>query len=306
MSGGSPLLMAESLGDGVSRVWRVDEVLWSGSTAYQQLLIGRTVHGVTLFAEGDRQSSESTQRTYHEALMVPALTLAESVDSVLVVGSSEGVAGQIAVAAGATLVDHVDIDPEAVRLCASHLPYGYSKEQLASAEAGAGVIRLHYADGWDYVHAAVEQGRRYDVIVLDLPDERLVPAPHGRIFGADFLRTCGALLTAGGVVATQAGCPTGWRNESLKKAWIRFRETFGTVVYYGSDEHEWAFLFGRADHVPDPRSAMTRRLDSLPYRASTIDGDALSGNSTAPFSVRHQARRTVDSDTSSVRAGGGA
>ena len=89
----------------------------------------------------------------------------------LVVGSSEGVVSQLALAAGATRVDHVDIDTECVRRCAELLPYGYTPAELAAAEAGDGPVRMHYADGWQFLADAAARGDRWDVVIVDLPDE---------------------------------------------------------------------------------------------------------------------------------------
>jgi len=275
----------EPLGDGLLRRWRLDEVLWEGRTAYQRMLIGRTAHGVSLFCDDERQSAELSQLVYHEALLVPALLLADRVERVLVVGSSEGVVSQLAVAAGATTVDHVDIDRECVRRCAELLPYGYGVAELTAAERGDGPVRVHYADGWDYLHTT---GERYDVVVVDLPDERSADATaqHNRLYGTDFLRRCRDVLAAGGVLAAQAGCPTLWRNATLARSLARFAEVFAAVAYFGSDEHEWAFLFGRADAVADPTALMLERLASASYRPATIDAAALRGCSVVPHALR--------------------
>jgi spermidine synthase len=279
----------EPLGPGLVRRWRLDEVLWAGSTPYQHVVIARTAHGVTLFCDGERQSAQLSQLVYHEALLVPALLLAQRVRRVLVVGSSEGVVSQLAVAAGAAVVDHVDIDPECVRRCAELLPYGYGVAELAAAELAAvgrgdGPVRVHYADGWDFVHASAGG---YDVVVVDLPDETGgESAQHDRLYGVEFLRRCRRLLASGGVLAYQAGCPTLWRNAALTRAAARFTEVFDTVAYYGSDEHEWAFLFGRADPVPDPTELMLNRLPASRYRPLTIDGPALRRGAVPPRAVR--------------------
>lgn len=217
--------------------------------------------------------------------MVPAMLLAETVDRVLIIGSGEGVASQMAVAAGATHVDHVDIDRAAVRLCAEHLPYGYTPDELARAEAGLGPVTVHYTDGYEFV--ANHTGPRYDVVVIDLPDERTEPAQHNRLYGADFMKLCGDI---GAVVVGQAGCPTLWRNETLIRSWERFGETFSTVVYFGSDEHEWAFLSGTAEVLEDPLAMMTARLETLPYPCQTIDVAALAAATTPPMSVRRNSR----------------
>lgn len=282
---GTPAPVREPLAAGLTRVWDVDEVLWEGETAYQHALIARTAHGVTLFCDGDRQSSAASQLVYHEALVVPALLLAERVERVLVIGSSEGVVSGIAVAAGAERVDHVDIDAECVRRCAELLPYGYTPHELRRAEAGEGPVRVHYADGWAFLDSTRE---RYDVVVVDLPDERPddPAAQHNRLYGTDFLHRAAAVLAPGGVVVGQAGCATLWRNATLRRSVERFTEVFPTVVHHGSDEHEWSFLTGSPRPVADPVERMVGRLATLPYRPCTLDADALRRGAVLPHAVR--------------------
>lgn len=274
--------IVEPLGDGLERVWRVDEVLFDGKTSYQHVVIARTAHGVSLFCDNDRQSTELSQLVYHEALIVPGLLLADQLHDVLIVGSSEGVASQIAATAGAN-VDHVDIDQEAVELCAQHLPYGYSPEELKSAVAGEGPIRVRYDDGYQYV---LDTDKRYDLVLIDLPDEHEGEAQHNRLYGEEFLTACAAKLRPGGVVVNQAGCPTLWRNETLRRSWERFTNVFPTVNYFGSDEQEWAFLTGRPDQLDDHVDVMVQRLASLPYRPQHIDAAALRASSVPPLTIR--------------------
>jgi spermidine synthase len=284
-----PIFSRGSTGSGpdMLRLWRLDEVLWEGDTGYQHVVIGRTSQGVSLFCDDDRQSTEFSQLVYHEALMVPGFLLAAKIDRVLIIGSSEGVASRMAVDAGASRVDHVDIDRECVRACAEHLPYGYRAEELPDLEAGEGPIRLHYADGWAFLEQADPEG--YDLVVVDLPDERAdTDDQHNRLYGMDFLLRCHAVLAPGGVVAFQAGCPTVWRNETLIRAWNRFRSVFDTVSYFGSDEHEWAFLFGRDEQLDDPTNVMLEAFPTSTYRPVSIDDASLIGCTVPPYSVRNQ------------------
>lgn len=272
--------IVEPLAPGLTRTWRLSEVICDVRTEFQHVVIGRTEQGAALFCDGERQSTEFSQLVYHEALLVPALLLAGKIERVLVIGSGEGVVSQMAVAAGATHVDHVDIDREAVKLCAQHLPYGYTTDELLSAEKGLGPITVHYRDGWSFV---AESSTSYDVVVVDLPDERTEPVQHNRLYEVGFLRAC---RDTGRVVAFQAGCPTLWRNDSLRYSWHRFHETFDAVVYFGSDEHEWAFLTGLGRAVPDPVAAMSARLPTLPYQPRTIDTDSLIASTIAPKTLR--------------------
>lgn len=276
--------IVEPLGPGLSRVWELSGTILDTHTDYQHVVIAKTAQGVTLFCDDERQSTEASQLVYHEALMVPGMLLADNLDRVLVIGSSEGVASQLAVAFGAELVDHVDIDRDTVRACARHLPYGYSETELARAEQGDGEVRMHYRDGWEFLETTRQ---RYDVVVIDLPDENTDPAAqHNRLYGEDFLRRCSDLLSPGGVVVCQAGCPTLWRNDTLLAAWKRFGDIFDTVVYFGSDEHEWAFLSGRPDRVDAPVDRMIERLSQVSYRPRSIDADTLRGATVPPYSVR--------------------
>nr|WP_243418185.1 spermidine synthase [Actinomycetospora cinnamomea] len=277
------------------RRWRLDEVLWRGRTEWQDMVVARTAQGVSLFCDGERQSTEATQLVYHEALAVPPMLLADELRSVLVIGSSEGVVSQLAVNAGATRVDHVDIDTECVRRCAELLPYGYTPAELAAAEAGEGPVRMHYADGWQFLADAAARGERWDVVIVDLPDEPVEvtdPAQHARLYGSAFLRRCLEVLTPGGVVCSQAGCPTVWRHDTLQRMTRRFDEVFTTVLPYCSDEHEWAYLTGRADAVDDPVALAASRLDRFPSLTS-IDADALRRGAVLPFALRAGERSPV-------------
>ncbi|MGL6234992.1 MAG: spermidine synthase [Segniliparus sp.] len=280
----------EPLAPGLTRVWELEKIVWEGDTPFQHVVIAQTDQGVSLFSDNDRQSTELSQLVYHEALMVPALLLADQVRSVLVVGSSEGVVCQMAVAAGAARVDHVDIDEQAVKLCAEHLPYGYTLAELGRAERGDGPVKVRYEDGWQFLRDAAAGTDRYDIVLVDLPDERPddADAQINRLYGAEFLSMCKAVLAPGGVVVNQSGCPTLWRNETLKTSWSRFNEVFATVAYYGSDEHEWAYLFGRAEQVENPTELMVSRLAACGYRPVSIDAEALRSNATPPYHVRRE------------------
>ncbi|MQA06977.1 MAG: spermidine synthase [Pseudonocardiaceae bacterium] len=275
------------MGRGLSRVWQLDEVLFEATTDYQHVVIAKTSQGISLFCDSDRQSTEFSQLVYHEALAVPALLLADRLRRVLIIGSSEGVLSQLVLAAGAEEVDHVDIDADTVRACARYLPYGYTREDLAVAERRAGALRMHYADGWDFLATTSEAGG-YDVVIVDLPDEHDEGRrQQNRLYETDYLMRCRSVLNPGGVVAYQSGCATLWRNSTLSRAWQRFQQTFATTVYFGSDEHEWSFLFGRPDHLERPVAAMLAAFPDLRYRPASIDEPALRSRTVPPYRLRH-------------------
>jgi spermidine synthase len=287
--GGPPATVTETIAPGLTRSWQLGTVHHHATTPHQRVLIADTAHGVTLFCDDERQSAQATQLVYHEALFVPAALLARVCERVLVVGSGEGVVGELALAAGAGHVDHVDLDLDCVRACARHLPYGYTPESLAAAERHDGPVHLHHGDGAAFVQAAAARGKRYDVVVVDLPDERAdePDAQLNRLYAEPFLRRCAELLTPGGVVVSQAGSPALWRSATLHAAWRRFHAVFGQVVHHSSDEHEWTFLLGRAQAGPDPVGEMVGRLSRFDPAPVSIDAAALRAHAVAPFTLRH-------------------
>ncbi|RCW47007.1 spermidine synthase [Halopolyspora algeriensis] len=285
--------LREPIRDDVMDLWWLGEVLHESRTPYQHLLVARTRLGTTLFCDHNPQSAECGQLAFHEAELVPAMLLAERVRSVLVIGCSEGTVCQLAEEAGAERIDHVDIDPDCVRVCARHLPYGYTPEEAEAAERGAGPVRLHYGDGDRFVQQALRSGTRYDLVVLDLPEEQDDPgAQHNVLYGSEFLTSCRELLAPGGVVSTHVSrpylsVPMPDSTESLARPWRRFGEIFGTRVYFRSDEQPWAaIMLGRAEAVDDPVQHMRETLAELPYRPRTLDAPALLSATRLPAVLR--------------------
>jgi spermidine synthase len=82
-----------------------------------------------------------------------------------------------------------------------------------------------------------------------------------------------------------------WRNETLIRSLRTFDENFGTVSCFSSDEHEWAFVSGRADVVADPTGLMMGRLASSRYQPRTIDAEALRSRTVLPYHARHAVTR---------------
>jgi spermidine synthase len=294
IDGNAARWLCEPIQHDVMDQWRLDEVLHESRTKYQEVLIARTRLGVTLFCDDNPQSAETGQLAFHEAELVPAMLLAtRPVQRVLVIGCSEGTVSQIAVQSGAELVDHVDIDQDCVWACARYLPYGFDADEVRQAETGEATIRLHYADGRQFVLDALRSGRRYDIVVLDLPEEREdIDAQQNVFYGREFLECCRELLVPGGVLSTHVSrpylsVPTPESRESFVRPWRRFGQVFGTRVYFRSAEQPWAaIMLGQREPEANPVRWMVRQLASLPYWPRTIDAPMLISATHLPRALR--------------------
>jgi len=278
----------EPLTCGIKRYWSVDDVIVEKDTAFQKVLIAKTEQGITLFCNSERQSSEQTQQIYHEGQYFPAALLSDKIDDVLVIGSSEGVICQMAIESGAQRVVHVDIDEDCVSLCAKHLPYGYTEADFLNARSFKGRIKLLIDSGENYIERCLKSGKRFDVVVIDLPDEDInnPEAPHNILYSEIFLKEMLQILKPGGVVIAQAGCSTFWRNSSLKQMWQRCNDVFETAVYFEMEEQNWSWIIGMSTRCDNPRDRMKRNLSSLPCELRFIDSLSIDKATIPPISVR--------------------
>jgi len=277
----------ERIAPGINQHWTLKQVVFDGQSQYQDIVIGETDQGYSLFCNDERQSTEQSQKIYHEGQIYPAALMAKEINSVLIIGSSEGVISHLARDLGAEEIVHVDIDVECVELCAQFLPYGYTATEVKEYRNGKGKIQLVVQDGFSFVEECLNNNKLFDLIIMDLPDEQMDEgAQQNRLYDAEFLTTLSQLLTSEGAFITQAGCATYWRNESLKKAWARFGKIFKCRVMFEMEEQNWAWIVGTNFYCEQPVERMQKRLLELKRKPQFIDSQSIVKATIPPLSVR--------------------
>ena len=176
-----------------------DEVIYARSTPYQRLVITRWRDDVRLFIDGNIQFSSVDEFRYHEALVHPAMGLVPRPRDVLLLGGGDGMAAREVLKHGPVQrVDLVDLDPEMTRIF-STLPFLSKLNGGALADA-----RVHVFN--EDAQKFLERGeRRYDVIIIDLPDPN--NEGLGKLYSRSFYRLIARRLNRTGVVVTQATSP---------------------------------------------------------------------------------------------------
>ena len=101
--------------------YRLSSVIYSGRTAFQNVLIADTLnYGRVLMLDGAIQSAEHDEAIYHELLVQPAMLRHPDPRSVLVIGGGEGTTlREVLVHRSVKSVTMVDLDRELVDLSAS-------------------------------------------------------------------------------------------------------------------------------------------------------------------------------------------
>lgn len=280
--------ISEPIGIGLERRWRINRIIHTKKTKFQNLVIAETDQGRSLFCDNERQSTEFSQLLYHEGQIIPAALVVENIENILVIGSSEGVVSQIAVALGAKNVVHVDIDRECVEACAKYLPYGYSEYDLSSFESEENEIKILFEDGIKFIESISQRGnRKFDIVVLDLPDESSQDEKQqNRAYEKEFLEKIKMILHEGGAMICQAGCSTLWRNTTLKRLWARVGEVYPSRVFFELSEQDWCWVIGCKNEIQVTPHEMSERLKTLQYQPVHIDAVTIAAATIPPISLR--------------------
>ena len=126
-------------------------------------------------------------------MMVSALLVQPEPQRILVIGAGGGTLGRtFAALLPNAQVDNVDVDPAVIRVAEAYFGLQVSRQ-----------LRVHVADGREFIEQAIHDGHRYDLVMLDAFDETYIP-PH-LITHEFLLRVRDVLAERGVVVANTAG-----------------------------------------------------------------------------------------------------
>ena len=155
--------------------------------------------GFQLFLNGNLQFSSADEYRYHEALVHPALTLAGSPRSVLVLGGGDGLAvREILKHPSVRQVTLVDLDPDMTRL-SEHFPPLGELNHHAFADPRVTVVN---EDAMIWLERAAEN---YDAAIVDFPDPSTFAL--GKLYTTRFYRLLRARLGPEAPVAVQCTSP---------------------------------------------------------------------------------------------------
>ncbi len=283
----------ESIAPNLVQAQRVERVLHSSKTPYQEIMVvDSACFGRALALDGRIQSTEADEFVYHEALVHPAMIAHPGPGSVFIAGGGEGATAREALSHQTVdRVVMVDLDEEVVDVCRKFLP-NHHRGAFDDHR-----LELHHQDAFEYLAAA---DRRFDVALIDVPDP-IEGGPAHRLYTREFYALVRRRLTDDGMIAVHAG-PTGPTLHSLCFSAVvntiadvfpvvRAAEAF--VPAFGS---MWGFALGSLG--PDPLSMTPDEIDRrLARRLRTdlrfYDGPAHLGM----FSLPKYLRRALEAET---------
>ena len=215
-----------------------DRIIYASTTTYQHLVVTHnpTLDEYRFYINGHIQYSTTDEARYHESLVHPAMQVAVARKRVLILGGGDGMTlREVLKYKDVAAVDLVDLDPEMVRLCATHpilrrlnagafddarvqvidnkgvatgdwyylfQETGKETEDKLPATERVAVLNVMHVDADKFLSHATA---RYDAIFIDLPDPSTVEL--NKLYTRGFYSKVRRLLTDGGAVAVQATSP---------------------------------------------------------------------------------------------------
>ena len=176
-----------------------DPVLFSATTPYQRIVVTKWREDVRLYVEGHLQFSSTDEYRYHESLVHPAMSSAARRVDVLILGGGDGLAArEVLRYPEVKRIDLVDLDPEITDLFSEQPLLVDLNEDSLSDER----IHIHNEDALAFLE---HSPRRWDVIIMDLPDPN-DPA-LSRLYSVAAFSLVRQRLSDGGAMVTQATSP---------------------------------------------------------------------------------------------------
>ena len=264
-----------------------DDIVYTKDTPYQRIVITRGRAGFQLFLNGNLQFSSTDEYRYHEALVHPAMLLANNPKRVLVLGGGDGLAlREILKYPSVEHITLVDLDPEMTKL-SSHFPPLASLNQQSFSDPRVQVIN---EDAFIWLEQTNDPA--YDAAIVDFPDPNTFAL--GKLYTTRFYRLLRARLTQTAGVSVQSTSPMFARNSY----WciIRTLEAAGFVVkpYYTAVPSFglWGYALARASPFELPKNppaglkfldeqtleamfTLSKDIEPVPVEINRLDNQAL-------------------------------
>jgi spermidine synthase len=172
------------------------QLVKSYQSEYQKINITKWKKDIRLFINYHLQFCSVDEYRYHECLVHPAMSLAGSLNNILVLGGGDGLAArEILKYKDVKKIDLVDLDPEIVKICSTdEMIRKLNKNSLENSK-----IEYYPKDAYKFLE---ETEQKYDCIFIDLPDSNNISI--NKLYTRHFYSLVKKCLAEKGVMAVQS------------------------------------------------------------------------------------------------------
>ncbi|PZP50701.1 MAG: polyamine aminopropyltransferase [Pseudopedobacter saltans] len=236
-----------------------EDIVYTHSTSYQRIVLTHNKSEYRLYLNNNLQFSSKDEYRYHEALVHPAMSMAKSIDSVLVLGGGDGLAArEILKYPDVKNITLVDLDGNMTRLFSTNtVMRSFNQNALYSP-------KLTIVNQDAFLWLREQKKLKYNVVIIDFPD----PSNYslGKLFSLGFYETLQHVLLPETIVTVQTTSPY----FAPKSFWCvnkTMQAVFNSVdayhVYVPSFG-EWGFSIACKSAIMD-WNRVNRKVDGLKF-----------------------------------------
>ncbi len=236
-----------------------DRVVYQYNTRFQRLVVTQRANGpggkplYTFHINGRVQFSSHDEEIYHSMLVFPAMMAVQRRENILIIGGGDGLALRDVLRWDPRKVYVLDLDEELVRFFKEPMPDGQNAPFLKMNEGAFSDHRVKtvFGDAWLSTEKLVEQGERFDVIIVDLPDPS--HPDLNKLYSTGFYTKLRTLLAGDGVMAVQSTSPYHAKRTFLSIGKTIAAAGFGSVEQYHTNVPsfgEWGWSLATAQGKP--------------------------------------------------------
>ncbi len=189
-----------------------DRVVFKTDTDFQRITVTRREGAsrqasLSLYLNGRLQFCACDEAIYHAMLVAPPLLAAARTDHILLVGGGDGLALRNILRWQPETVTVLELDRRMVDVF-SGTAGGRVGAELARLNANSFAdprVSVTFGDAFNTSLALMAEGRRFDAIVVDLPDPN--HPDLNKLYSVAFYRTLRRLVTGDGTLAIQSTSP---------------------------------------------------------------------------------------------------
>lgn len=190
-----------------------DRVTYHHDTKYQRLVITQRELGpggkplLTFHINGRVQFASDDEEIYHSMLVFPAIMASARHDNILIVGGGDGLALRDVLRWNPKKVLLLDLDEELVELFKTENSSGENKALINMNKGSFSDKRVEtkFGDAWLNVDKLIEEGKRFDTIIVDLPDPS--HPDLNKLYSTEFYTKLRNVLSGDGAMVVQSTSP---------------------------------------------------------------------------------------------------
>lgn len=250
-----------------------DKIIYTENTKFQNFVVTRGYNREkdenidSLFINGKTQFSSSDEGMYHSLLVIPAYTAATNPETALFIGGGDGLGLRDILKSDIKQVTLMDLDERLVHFFKEPV-YGKDGKQVnaefIALNEGAFKderVNFEFGDAFLNVKKAMREGRKYDVIVVDLPDPS--HPDLNKLYSKTFYKMLNEIMTDGGAITIQSSSPY-----SSKEAFISIGKTLNASGFHTQQyQHQipsfggqWGWTIGTKS-LPMPKARIASQME---------------------------------------------